>query len=67
MKRKRHACQFCSENSLKQKRGDRRLEYNEQDKSPEIDANRFTDLAMGSRLVRFSTQFHAARNRKIGS
>jgi len=42
MKRKRHACQFCSENSLKQKWGYRRLEYNEQDKSPEIDANRFS-------------------------
>jgi len=67
MKRKRHACQFCSENSLKQKWGDRRLEYNEQDKSPEIHANRFTDLALGSRLMRFSTQFQAVLNRKIGS
>ena len=56
MKRKRQACQFCGENTLKQNQGYQRLEYNEKDQSHEIDPHWFTRPDLSFRLKRSSTR-----------
>ena len=54
MMRKRSACQFYGEKSMKQKRESVRLVYEEQDKSPGLNQIFFEQDQLGRRLMRFS-------------
>jgi hypothetical protein len=54
MKRKRKACQFCSENNLKQKPVLQRLEFNERNKGPGLILVDQVETVLGFGRLRFS-------------